>query len=46
MRIATLATVSAIFAGRALAQTPGIEEIMTRVAESQARSLEARGLCL
>ncbi len=32
----------AVLAGYALAQTPGIQEIMARVAESQAKSLDAR----
>jgi len=42
MRIAALTAGFAFFAGCALAQTPGIQEIMTRVAEGQSRSLEAR----
>jgi len=39
MRIPTLV---ALFAGCALAQVPRIQEIMARVAESQAKSLDAR----
>ena len=39
MRIPAL---MAVFAGCALAQTPSIQEIMARVAESEAKSLDAR----
>jgi hypothetical protein len=38
----TIPALVAVFAGCALAQTPGVQEIMARVAESQAKSLDAR----